>query len=141
MPPNCADPARRRTVLSLAMQGTIQATQTILEEAIRENNPELITNSSEMLRKVLQGNRNENDAETGSMYMIDSYQPNKPHFLETFSGRVECKPEDCQRCFFKAICDSEETEAIISRAQELMKDLKYYVPKTDRYRSRDQVAF
>jgi hypothetical protein len=130
--PECADPARRRLVLSLARQGALQATQSLLEEAVHANNVELVTNVQRMLERTLKVRAGENDAALGSTEQQLSYR-----------GQL-CNPDgsDCNRCWWERICNGEAFQQVISRAQKVVKEIKAAAAEADARGSRGyKVAF
>lgn len=149
--PDCGDPARRRTILTLARQASLLSTQTILEEAVSTQNLPLIQNTQRILERALQNNRNENDQVPS--FEIQMNQSGKPfdrivvHDVDV--ACKDCKPEACIECFWKLYCDMEKTEASIDRFRQAVKAAKDSMLEADACRAlrnrsernRSKVAF
>ena len=116
---DCADIARRRLVLSLARQASIQAPQKVLEEAVSTNNFELIESMQQILAKALKVNTNENDA---SLTHVNDATLKLP---PGWSGPAEgCKPDACDTCFYQRICSGEAFNHLISKSREILQAAK-----------------
>lgn len=141
MPDFLLDPARRRIVLSLARQASIQAVQPILEEAVHAGNVELIENMSRMLERTLKVSTSENDG----VYKAGGKIEHLPSTNSQYSraGKL-CKLEDCPACFFNPVCQMEETEQQLAKSRAVLKDLKDSIARAagaEALRNRSRVAF
>lgn len=108
---NFSDPSRRRLVLSLARQASIQAPQKVLEEAVHITNVELIESMQQILAKALKVNANENDASL--------------KLPEGWTGPAEgCNPGECDLCLYNRICSGEAFNQLISKSREILQAAK-----------------
>jgi hypothetical protein len=120
----------------LARQAAISGAQGLLEEAVSNKNNEQIENCQELLRKALHVNIGSNDA----------LPPIATQIARTGNP---CKEAECPLsnpevpgCFWRNICQSEETAQILSQAQEALKGIKAATAEADARKSRGyKVAF
>ena len=139
---DCANPSRRRLVLSLARQAALSAPQSLLEEAVHTNNVELISNMQQILEKALKVNTNENDASL--THVNDAALKLPPGWTGPAEG---CKPDgsNCnQGCFWLPICNGEAFHGVMSRSQKAVEESKALLARAvalDARRNRSRVAF
>jgi hypothetical protein len=130
----CKDRDRQNLVLKLAHDAVIEASQTLLEIAVRDQDDETIEVSQRMLENILSFNVDaaaSSVTDSDRVFVTDAFQSYlkttqtvlaKGTPLMVLSG--ECKITDCPSCFWEAICSREETEALIARSREIVDRLK-----------------
>lgn len=124
--PDCQNQDRRNLILKLASDAAVEASQTLLEHAIRIQDSDAIEVSQQLIEKALIA---KNDWDHRGLELVNgawiktvNSVLSKGTPLKVAQG--QCQIIDCPSCFFESICAREQTAKIIQRSRDMLAAMK-----------------
>jgi hypothetical protein len=127
--PDCQDQDRKTLIHKLAIDATLEASQSLLEHAIHIQDSDAIEVSQQLIEKALIA---KNPWNTGLEFINGGWTKTVNSVLSRGTPlkvtQGQCQIIDCPSCFYENICSREQTHKVIQRSRDLIASIN----KTDK---------